>query len=195
MDYFSIKAKNFDKLERRVINAKNIANAIKSQIDIKKEFSVLDFGAGTGLLLEEFVNDVKKIYAVDISPSMSEVLRGKNFPNVEVLELDLTKRNLDLKVDLIISSMTIHHIKDVNLLFKKFFNLLNKNGFIAIADLDKEDGSFHTINTGVEHFGFDRDEFINYAKNAGFSDIEIKTASVIKKDKNYGVFLLTAKKV
>ena len=48
MDYFSIKAKDYDKLKRRLDNAKNIANAIKSEINITKDLTVIDFGAGTG---------------------------------------------------------------------------------------------------------------------------------------------------
>jgi hypothetical protein len=66
---------------------------------------------------------------------------------------------------------------------------------IAIADLDEEDGSFHTEDTGVFHNGFDRNELLNFAKNAGFKNLKIQTAStVIKPTGNYPVFLLTGEK-
>lgn len=66
---------------------------------------------------------------------------------------------------------------------------------IAIADLDSEDGSFHTENTGVFHSGFDRSAFLSSAKSAGFKDLEIVDASIAHKPHgDYSVFLLTGKK-
>jgi ubiquinone/menaquinone biosynthesis C-methylase UbiE len=109
--------------------------------------------------------------------------------------MDLTKETLDRKFDLIISSMTIHHIEDTLALFKKFHSLLKENGTIAIADLDSEDGSFHTDDTGVFHCGFDRDEFAQMVKSAGFKNIKIQNASTITKSTNhYSVFLISADK-
>ena len=78
---------------------------------------------------------------------------------VEILQLDLSKTKLDMKFDGIISSLTMHHIKDIQSMYNDFYTMLNKNGVLAIADLDIEDGTFHTEDTGVFHFGFDRKEF------------------------------------
>jgi len=194
-DKFAFKAKNYEQKLRRLKTAQDIANKIKKNISLKKDMHLIDFGAGTGLLLEQILPKVKKITAIDISPSMIEVLRDKKLKNVEILKLDLIKESLDIKVDGIISSMTMHHIKDIEAMFKKFYSMLNSGGFIAIADLDKEDGSFHSVDTGVEHFGFDREEFINFAKEAGFKNIKIEDATIISKSYgDYKVFLLTAKR-
>ena len=155
---------------------------------------LVDFGSGTGLLLESLAKEIGKVTAVDISPSMTDILREKSIPcELDIKELDLTKEDLDLKVDGIVSSMTIHHIKDVPALFKKFHKMLKSGGFIAIADLDSEDGTFHSVDTGVEHFGFDREEFVNFAKEAGFTNIKIEDATtILKPHKEFGIFLLTA---
>ena len=99
------------------------------------------------------------------------------------------------KFDGIISSMTIHHIKDTTHLFKQFYELLDTNGILAIADLDKEDGSFHTVDTGVFHYGFDRKEFIHLAKSVGFKNTKIQTVGYAEKPYGkYPIFLLTANK-
>ena len=194
-DKFAFKAKNYEQKLRRLKTAQDIANKIKKNISLKKDMHLIDFGAGTGLLLEQILPKVKKITAIDISPSMIEVLRDKKLKNVEILKLDLIKESIDIKVDGIISSMTMHHIKDIEAMFKKFYSMLKSGGFIAIADLDKEDGSFHSVDTGVEHFGFDREEFINFAKEAGFKNIKIEDATIISKSYgDYKVFLLTAKR-
>jgi hypothetical protein len=89
----------------------------------------------------------------------------------------------------------MHHVKDIAAMFVKFYALLNDGGIIAIADLDKEDGSFHDEDTGVYHFGFARDEIALAAKQAGFRDVEVVDASMLYKPQSeYPVFLLTAKK-
>ena len=194
-DYFAKKASSYDLEKRRVDNVKNIANKIKDSIKLKKDMHLVDFGSGTGLLLREIAPYVRKITAIDCSKSMNRVLE-QNIPNidceVEILPIDLTKDSIDMRFDGIISSMTLHHIQDIDDIFKKFYSLLREDGgFIALADLDKEDGSFHSEDTGVCHYGFDRDEILDSAKRAGFKELKIVDASVIKKSYGqYPVFLL-----
>lgn len=197
-DYFAEKAEGFDGQKSITQNVDNIAQTIIKNLSFSKEMHIMDFGSGTGLLLSQIAPHVGEITAVDISASMIGVLQSKISEidcKLQILELDLTKQTLDTKFDAIISSMTIHHIENVQEIFNKFYSLLNDNGIIAIADLDKEDGSFHSEDTGVFHNGFDRNEFLSFAKNAGFRDLKIQTASVMDKPTgNYPVFLLTAKK-
>lgn len=197
-DFFKEKAQEYDKGASRTKNVDHIAEAILKEISFTKEMSLMDFGSGTGLLLSHIAPHVGKITAIDISSSMNDVLRSKKNTmkcELEIMEIDLTKESLDRKFDGIISSMAVHHIKDITSLFKTFYALLSENGSIAIADLDKEDGSFHTTNTGVFHHGFDRDEFVSIAKNVGFKDLKIQDASTTVKDTGtYSVFLLTGKK-
>ncbi len=197
-DYFAEKAAEYDGLKSRTQNVDTIAESILMNLSLSKEMHVMDFGSGTGLLLSQIAPFVGKITAVDISDSMIGVLQSKIDSidcKVEIVKLDLTKETLDTKFGAIISSMTIHHIENVQTLFHIFYSLLNDDGVLAIADLDSEDGSFHSEDTGVFHNGFDRTEFLNFAKNAGFKNLKIQTASVIDKTTtSYPVFLLTAKK-
>jgi len=195
-DKFAFKASNYDEKPRRVKNSKEIGDKIKARIALKKNMHIVDFGAGTGLLLQELAPVVEKITAIDISPSMIKVLKEKNLPcKLDILELDLSKEDITIKADGIISSMTMHHIKDTKAMFQKLHSILKPGGFIAIADLDTEDGSFHTEDTGVEHFGFDREKFTQIAKKAGFKNCTIEDATIIPKSHgDYSVFLLTAYK-
>jgi ubiquinone/menaquinone biosynthesis C-methylase UbiE len=189
-DFFAQKAKDYD--------VSTIAQTMLKEVPFSKEMSIMDFGSGTGLLLSEIAPYVGEITAVDISTSMIEILKSKKVEiqcPLQIVQMDLTKDTLDKKFDAIISSMTIHHIKDTLTLFKKFHSLLKEKGTIAIADLDTEDGSFHTEDTGVFHCGFDRDAFVQMVKDAGFKEIKIQDASIIAKPTaNYSVFLVTAKK-
>ncbi len=197
-DYFAEKAEGYDGQKSSTQNVDNIAQSILKEMSFSKDMHIMDFGSGTGLLLSHIAPHVGEITAVDISVSMNGVLQSKMSAidcRLQIVELDLTKETLDTKFDSIISSMTIHHIENVQEIFNKFYSLLDSNGTIAIADLDEEDGSFHTEDTGVFHYGFDRHEFLSIAENAGFRDLKIQTASVMDKPiGNYPVFLLTGKK-
>jgi len=197
-DFFKHKSNDYEKDNNRVNNVQNIANAILKEISFDKSMTIMDFGSGTGLLLEKIAPFIKKVTAIDMSKSMNNKLNEKKDLldcELEILEVDLTKTNINKKFDSIISSMTLHHIKDVEKLFKIFYDLLNDNGTIALADLDIEDGSFHTEDTGVHHFGFNRDEICNIAKKVGFKNVKIKSASVASKPHgDYPIFLLTAMK-
>ena len=193
-DKFAHKAKEYDALQRRLDTANAIANKIKENINLTKETHIIDFGSGTGLLLEALSNDIGKVTAIDISPSMTNILREKELPcKLDIKELDLTKQELDIQVDGIVTSMTMHHIKDIEAMLKKFSKMLKPNGFIAIADLESEDGTFHSTDTGVEHLGFDKEEFKKIVEQNGFKNCKIETATKISKPhKDFNIFLLTA---
>lgn len=194
-DFFAQKAHTFEQNKHRVDNVGNIATAILARVPLKASMHLMDFGSGTGLLLERVAPHVGRVTAVDVSPAMNGQLREKldRLPCVvELRELDLETDDLAVQFDGIISSMTLHHIRDVPALLRKFHSMLPAGGFIALSDLDKEDGSFHTEDTGVFHFGFDREEIARLATEAGFRDVEVTSASVISKPQgDYPIFLLT----
>ena len=195
-DYFEHKANDYERVRQRVTNVKNIADAIKKNLPLTSSMHIMDFGSGTGLLLERIAPFVKKITAVDISTSMNRQLEKKLNDiecDLDIIEMDLSTSTLDRTFDGIITSMTMHHVKDIQLMLKTFYSLLNTGGFIAIADLDTEDGSFHSEDTGVFHSGFDRVYFKEITAAAGFHNISTLGASTIKKDQgNYSIFLLSA---
>ncbi len=198
IDHFKEKAKSWDMNSKIVQNAKAIAELIVKNINLNKDMEIMDFGAGTGLLSYCVAPYVSKITAVDNSPAMLLEFQSKcdDFScKTEVLEKDLSVEEISGKFDGIISSMTIHHLEDIAALFTKFNHMLKKGGFIAIADLDSEDGSFHSDNTGVQHFGFDRKVLEKIAKETGFKEIGFDLASTINKPhQTFTVFLLIAVK-
>lgn len=197
-DFFKHKAKSYENEVARVNNVATIAHHILEKISLTKQMSIMDFGSGTGLLTKGVAPHVKKITAVDISTSMNEVLKEKEENlecELEIVQKDLTKESLVQKFDAIISSMTMHHIEDITAMFKTFYDMLPKGGKIALADIESEDGSFHTENTGVFHFGFEPKNFLASAREVGFLNAQVMRVSMIEKPQGvYPVFLFTAQK-
>jgi len=195
-DLFANRAADWDRADHRVENVESIARAIKDRVRFARDMEIMDFGSGTGLLLERIAPLVAKICAVDTSPAMNAELAAKADSldcELEILALDLTETPLERRFDGIVSSMTLHHVEDIPALFRVFHGLLNDGGFLAVADLETEDGTFHPDNEGVHHFGFGRDELLEAARTAGFHDTRVATAGILHKPhRDFPVFLLTA---
>lgn len=195
-DNFKHKAKEWDSKSIRVQNALTIAKAIKDRVKLTPDMHLMDFGVGTGLLGFEVLKDVKSMVGIDTSKGMLEKLEEKNSDELKIKPIcqDIIQNPLEDKFDGIISSMTLHHVKDLNKFFTTVKNNLTENGFIAIADLESEDGTFHSDNTGVYHFGFDKDELCNIVKSCGFKDTFFQNISTIQKpNRDFGIFLLVAR--
>jgi len=197
MSHFDKKAKTWDKGTTRVNGALVIAEAIASRHSFHKDMEVLDFGVGTGLLGFEIASKVKRVYGVDTSKEMLEQVKAKNSQElfIEPILQDIVASPLIQRFDALISSMTLHHIEDLELFFTTIYANIKEGGFIAIADLELEDGTFHSDNSGVYHFGFEKSRLVEVAQKSGFKDICFENINTISKpQRDFGVFLLTAKK-
>jgi len=195
-DLFEQKANNWDMRDHVKALSDAVGSAMLTKINFTDTMTVMDFGAGTGLISSHIAAQINKIVAVDISKSMLDQLVKKPElqHKVEPLCQDITSEPLNLQFDVIVSAMAVHHIEDTAHLIKVFASHLKANGQIALADLDSEDGNFHQENTeGVYHHGFDRQELKKLLEENHFKDIEFVTAHTIDKpNKGYPVFLLTA---
>jgi ubiquinone/menaquinone biosynthesis C-methylase UbiE len=207
----SIEKRDFNKAAvtwdqpNRVILARSIAHAVLSEVELTSKMQVLDFGCGTGLLTLHFQPLVNSITGVDSSQGMLDVLRGKiesqGLKNVRTECLDIENGEL-LKgtYDVIVSSMTLHHIREIQPLFNQFYKALTPGGYLCIADLDLDDGQFHENNEGVFHFGFDREIMRQVFVESGLREIRTRTAAeviktVLKRDsRSFTVFLATGQK-
>jgi cyclopropane fatty-acyl-phospholipid synthase-like methyltransferase len=131
---------------------------------------------------------------------MLDVLREKvqvqGLANVDTLLLDPKElRSARARFHLIVSSMALHHVADLAPLFKWFKERLHPGGRVALADLDREDGSFHGDSRDVHHLGFERSELQALLAEAGFVDLGATTAIITRKgDRDYPIFLITGRK-
>ena len=202
MNEFDIKAALWDQNPIIWERAEAIANEIKRLIPLKKQMTALEFGAGTGVTSFILKDSLKEITLMDNSSEMVKVMNNKiktsKVKNLKTINFNLEKTEFkDAKFDLIFNQMVLHHITDIENIITKFYNLLNPGGFLAIADLYIEDGSFHGEGfTG--HNGFDPDELSSLLLKSGFENISHRKCFVINKEisdietKQFDMFLLIA---
>ena len=202
---FDAAAATWDENPGRVKMAHDVARAIIGATKPGPDMDVLDFGCGTGLLTLALQPHVRTITAVDSSRGMLDVLdakiKSRSLTNVRTRLVDLDRGNeLPGPVDLVVSSMTFHHIPDVEMLLNRIAGVLRPGGKIAIADLDSDEGKFHDSNEGVFHNGFDRFAMMKYFEAAGFSSVQNRTAAIMQKPglsgemRTFTVFLMTGMK-
>jgi 2-polyprenyl-3-methyl-5-hydroxy-6-metoxy-1,4-benzoquinol methylase len=197
-DLFQDKAAEWDARPVPAQISEGVAQAIEAHVALAPEMTVMDFGAGTGLIAGHIAPRVRKILAVDVSASMLAQLASKPAlaDKTEVFCQNILEAPLSREVDLIVSAMAMHHVEDTRALARALFAHLVAGGHIALADLDAEDGTFHPPNTeGVFHHGFGRDALGAILRDAGFIDVRFVTACTVSKESGrYPIFLVTAKK-
>ena len=200
---FDQEASQWDQQEPRVKMAVAIAEAMSRSLRLGLDQDLLDFGTGTGLIALRLQPHVRKVFAFDTSAGMLRALGDKisrnRITNVELVQGMPSETMPKLPaVDIIVSSMALHHVRDTLGLARAFKTALRRGGQLAIADLDPEGGLFHSDHTDVMHDGFDRKELAGILVAAGFSDIEFRDAYDLEKPIADGtllpfkIFLMTA---
>ncbi|PJA98734.1 MAG: hypothetical protein CO128_05785 [Ignavibacteriales bacterium CG_4_9_14_3_um_filter_30_11] len=131
-----------------------IINKFLSEIDVKDK-TVFDYGCGTGINWEVILQkNPSNLIGCDISQNMINQLK-KNFPDAEVYKTD----NLSLSFlpknscDIIISTLVIAHIKDIQKMFSEWERVLKNKSEIFITDFHPNllsKGGKRTFSIGKE---------------------------------------------
>ncbi len=202
---FDAIAAGWDDNPTRRALATGVAEAIAAAVPLQADWQALEYGCGTGLVGAALAPKLAGLLACDVSPGMLAVLEQKahaaGLDHLHTRVLDLTSEVPPAeRFELIFSSMTMHHIPDVTALVRTFHSMLKPRGWLALADLDTEDGSFHGGDAvGVMHQGFDRAALQADLRAAGFSETHARTAHTVAKTaadgrvNHYPVFLITAR--
>jgi len=203
MATFDERAKDWDTPER-IARAAEVADAVRTAMPLAPTDRLVDVGAGTGLLGLALVDDVGEVVLLDPSAGMIEVATAKlangALPTVHAIRHDLLVDAAPAeRFDVAVSLLVLHHLADTTAALGAIRELLVPGGRIALADLDTEDGTFHSEDAeGIHHHGFDRAALEEVAREAGFADVATRTAMVIDEDADhfggYPVFLLTGRR-
>ena len=204
MTYFDERAKDWDANPLRVERAKVSAQAIREMVPLRPGMNALELGCGTGLLSFALQQDFASITLADTSQGMLDVLSDKikaaGVDNMHPLRLDLASDPLPAsRFDIIYSLMTMHHIPNTDQILRQCHALTAPGGYLCIADLEKEDGSFHKDTPDFDgHNGFERSLLQSQVEAAGFGNVRFSTVFFVRKqiddvEKAFPMFLMTAR--
>lgn len=199
MSEFDARAREWDNDKMHTERSVAIAAELEKMIPINPSMKALEYGAGTGILSFLLKDRFSEMTLMDNSQEMIKVCVEKtkfyNTSHIVPLWFDLEHKKFDGKFDIIYNQMVLHHVNDYESIINTFYSMLNPDGYLAIADLYPEDGSFHGIQVKV-HLGFDPENLAEILKHTGFKNIEYKTCFEVKRESGikYPVFLLVAQK-
>ena len=187
----------------RAAQAGTVAAAIRVALPLDRRHRLVDVGAGTGLLGRTLANDVGEVVLIDPSIGMIEVanqrLAESGPSSVRAVRHDLLADPPPAEpFDVAVSLLVLHHLADTRAALAAILALLVPGGWLGLADLETEDGSFHPADAeGIHHLGFDRERLETLAVSVGFTDVATRTAMIIDDAVGTGafpVFLLTARR-
>jgi tRNA (cmo5U34)-methyltransferase len=203
MSEFDARARDWDKNQRYIDRSEAVAKAMLQTIPFKKSMKAMEYGSGTALLSFALKDKFEEIVLMDNSQEMTivtaEKIADQNIQNMKPLFYDLEHQDYPGMFDIIYNQMVMHHVNNIDAVLLKFYNLLNPGGYLAIADLYQEDGSFHGESFNG-HLGFDIEQLTEKLKSIGFGNIQHQQCYSIQKTDEVGninefpIFLLTATK-
>lgn len=200
---FDARARTWDEDATKAERARRVAAAIASGVPSLSGKSVLEYGAGTGLLGLALQPLVAEVTLADSSREMlavaGEKIASARIRNARTLQLDLAAEPPpDLRFDLVCTLMALHHILDTDRILSAFHQLLRRAGVLCVSDLDREDGSFHGPGFSG-HNGFDRGDLRARLERGGFRNVRFETVHQVEKrttagSRRYPIFLAIAEK-
>jgi len=110
--------------------------------------SIIEFGAGTGLLSDMVIDRFATAHVtlIDITPAMVELLRQRyrSRASIDCVVADMSDFSSSLSYDLVLSSFTLHWGRDVGEILSHWSSLLSEKGVIAFSiPLKGSCGSLH----------------------------------------------------
>lgn len=200
---FDAKARTWDDDPEKLHRARTLAQAVAEAVPLTAQSRVLEYGAGTGQLSLALAPRVGSVLLADASAGMVDVARERlsehGLDPGRAVRLDLLADPAPgERFDLVVSAMTLHHVPDVPRLLRVLRGLLDQGGWVALADLDSENGLFHDEPFDGHH-GFDRDDLATQLSEAGYTEVKFSTPYAVTKEvdgqrRDFPLFLATARR-
>lgn len=201
---FNQVSRKYDEQRRKLIPCFEDLYRIAAALAVlgKNSPRVLDLGAGTGLMssfiLEKYPKS--KLTLIDLSDGMLEIAKERfiDHPNITYIASDYTKFDYKEQYDLVISSLSIHHMidSDKQELFKKLYSIMTPGSIFINVDqvlgntdylenlyksdwkmyIEKSGLDMYEITSAIERTKLDRmstlDQQLLWLIHAGFSDVD-----------------------
>ncbi|WP_270453041.1 class I SAM-dependent methyltransferase [Halonatronomonas betaini] len=117
-----------------------------------KNKKVLDAGCAAGWYTEWLLNQGAEVTVIDFSPEMIKMTEKRVGSRAKIIQADLNQPLdfiKDQELDLIISSLTLHYIKDWEPVMAEFNRILKKSGSLVFLSITHSWTSQYLIETTI----------------------------------------------
>ena len=115
------------------LRARRRAELILQGAHVDPASRVLEIGCGTGLFTEMFAAAGAEITAIDISPDLLSIARGKKLPRVRFVEGSFEEWDAGQPFDAVIGSSVLHHL-DMERALPRIAEFLKPGGRMSFAE-------------------------------------------------------------
>jgi tRNA (cmo5U34)-methyltransferase len=199
LNAFDNKAQSWDDNPSHWERSEAIAKCFLEMVPVEPSMKAMEYGAGTGILSFLLSDRFAQITMLDHSQEMVKVMYQKveagKVKNLKPMFFDLELADFQADTfDCIFSQMVLHHISDTKAFFERCQRMLLPGGYLVVADLFTEDGSFHDSDAKV-HLGFEPTALATTLLELGFVSVQHKECFLLKRPNGrvYPLFILVAK--
>ena len=155
---------------------------------IKKGDTVIDLGSGAGndcFIARAETGETGKVIGIDFTPAMIDKARENadklGFNNVEFRQGDIEKMPVGANVaDVIVSNCVLNLVPNKAAVFQEMYRVLKPGGHFSVSDIVLTGRLPEKIQNAAEMYAgcvasaIDKSEYLGYAVQAGFQDLEIQ---------------------
>ncbi len=161
--------------------------------------TIVDLGAGEGMISQLLADRAKKVICVDSSKSMvrlgTDLARRKGLANLEYKLGDIENVPLPARsVDLALMSQSLHHAHRPEVALEEAFRILRPGGQLIVIDLKKHQFEKARELYGDQWMGFGENELFRIIGDAGFRSIKVEVVAKEKKKPFFETLLATAER-
>ena len=194
-EFFSSSAGQWDRLRDDLFGERFHLSALTAFAD--PEWTVGDFGCGTGQMTAALAPFVSRVIAVDGSAAMLQAAKKRlqGLENVELRRGDLEALPVDnSRLDAATLVLVLHHLAEPERALAEVFRVLKPGGQLLVVDMQPHDRESYRQQMGHAWLGFSDVHIRRILGESGFGGIRIVPLSPDPKSKGPGLFVATAKK-
>lgn len=161
--------------------------------------TIVDLGAGDGMISQLLADRAKKVICVDSSKSMvrlgTDLAKRKGLSNLEYKLGDLEKIPLSANsVDLALMSQSLHHALHPEHALEEAYRVIKPGGQLIVIDLKKHPFEKARELYGDHWLGFGENEIYRMMVACGFRGAKVEVVAKEKKKPFFETLLATAEK-